>query len=215
MSDLNDKIRKDSKLMPAEQSCQFANNLCLFCGGVRPTTKKCPKSSSSTAKAKGQAMKNKPDTKSNSAQVEDTKSKEQPFGLCMNHGLCWSRPCTIGGLPQHICSFPIQHFIYFCYHFSCTQFCCLQSIGGLQFTPLLCWSPIYLYAPINYILRLSNPTPTFWWYQQSHYYPSHQNSVTDFPWACHSIYILCNSTQSLVLCSVGIQLAHCYEMSKK
>ena len=72
-SDLNDKIGKDGKLTLAERSRRFANNLCLFCGGVGHTAKECPKSSSSATKAKGRATKSKPDTKSDSTQAEDAK----------------------------------------------------------------------------------------------------------------------------------------------
>ena len=52
MSDLGDKLGRDGKLMAAERACHFANNLCLFCGGVGHTAKECPKSLSSAAKAK-------------------------------------------------------------------------------------------------------------------------------------------------------------------
>src|ERR1700720_1317178 len=31
---LGEKLGQDGKLTPAERSCRFANNLCLFCGGV-------------------------------------------------------------------------------------------------------------------------------------------------------------------------------------
>jgi hypothetical protein len=57
--DLSDKLRKDDKLISAEQAHHFANNLCLFCGGVRCTAKECLKSSSSAAKTKGRATKTK------------------------------------------------------------------------------------------------------------------------------------------------------------
>ena len=39
MSDLGDKLGKDGKLMAIEQAHHFANNLCLFCGGVGHTAK--------------------------------------------------------------------------------------------------------------------------------------------------------------------------------
>ena len=45
--DLNDKIGKDGKLTTAQRACQFANDLCLFCGGVGHTIKECPRTSSS------------------------------------------------------------------------------------------------------------------------------------------------------------------------
>src|ERR1700722_6272957 len=68
--DLSDKLGKDGKLTQAECTCQFNNNLCLFCGGVGHTAKKCPKSSSSVTKAKAHAVQ----TKSDSAPIaEDTK----------------------------------------------------------------------------------------------------------------------------------------------
>ena len=54
-SDLNDKIGKDGKLTIIEQARRFANNLCLFCGGVEHTIKDCPRTSSSATKAKGRA----------------------------------------------------------------------------------------------------------------------------------------------------------------
>ena len=70
-ADLGDKIRKDGKLTVVEHACRFANNLCLFCGGVGHTVKDCPKSSSS--KAKGRAAKIKPNEKSDSSAAEDSK----------------------------------------------------------------------------------------------------------------------------------------------
>ena len=72
-SDLNDKIGKDGKLTAAEWAQHFANNLCLFCGGVKHTIKECPWTSSSATKAKGRAAKAQPKTKSNSTPAEDTK----------------------------------------------------------------------------------------------------------------------------------------------
>src|SRR3984893_11024104 len=63
-ADLGDKIGKDGKLTAVERAHRFANNLCLFCGGLGHTVKDCPKSSSS--KAKGRAAKIKPDEKSDS-----------------------------------------------------------------------------------------------------------------------------------------------------
>jgi hypothetical protein len=71
-SDLDDKIGKDGKLTAVEQACRFANNLCLFCGGVGHTAKECPKSSSSTLKAKGRAAKGKSD-KPQTPPAEDLK----------------------------------------------------------------------------------------------------------------------------------------------
>src|ERR1700722_8918954 len=50
-TDLGEKLGQDGKLTPAERSRQFANNLCLFCGGVGHTAKDCSKA----AKAKGRA----------------------------------------------------------------------------------------------------------------------------------------------------------------
>src|ERR1700720_2428946 len=50
-TDLEEKLGRDGKLTPAEQSRRFTNNLCLFCGGVRHTAKDCSKA----AKAKGRA----------------------------------------------------------------------------------------------------------------------------------------------------------------
>ena len=71
-SDLGDKLGKDGKLTAAERSRRFANNLCLFCGGVGHTAKECPKSSSSAAKAKGRAAKTKSD-KPETTPAEDSK----------------------------------------------------------------------------------------------------------------------------------------------
>ena len=70
--DLDDKIGKDSKLTVAERARRFANNLCLFCEGVGHTAKECPKSSSSTSKAKGRAAKGKSD-QSETPLAEDSK----------------------------------------------------------------------------------------------------------------------------------------------
>src|SRR6202030_3062690 len=50
-TDLGEKLGQDGKLTLAERSRQFANNLCLFCGGVGHTAKDCSKA----AKAKGRA----------------------------------------------------------------------------------------------------------------------------------------------------------------
>jgi len=71
-TDLGDKLGKDGKLTVAERARRFANNLCLFCGGVGHTAKECPKSSSSAAKAKGRAAKTKSD-KPEPAPAEDSK----------------------------------------------------------------------------------------------------------------------------------------------
>ena len=65
-SDLNDKIGKVGKLTTAERARQFANNLCLFCGGVGHTMKECPRTSSFATKVKGRAVKAQPKTKSDS-----------------------------------------------------------------------------------------------------------------------------------------------------
>ena len=72
-SDLNDKIGKDGKLTVTKQARHFANNLCLFCGGVGHTVKECPRTSSSAPKAKGRAAKAQPKTKSDSTPAEDAK----------------------------------------------------------------------------------------------------------------------------------------------
>src|ERR1700723_3317327 len=50
-TDLGEKLGQDGKLTLAERSCRFANNLCLFCGGVGHTAKDCSKA----VKAKGRA----------------------------------------------------------------------------------------------------------------------------------------------------------------
>ena len=71
-SDLDDKIGKDGKLTVAERARRFANNLCLFCGGVGHTARDCPKSSSSASKAKGRAAKGKSD-KPETTPAEDSK----------------------------------------------------------------------------------------------------------------------------------------------
>jgi hypothetical protein len=71
-SDLGDKLGKDGKLTVAERARRFANNLCLFCGGVGHTAKECPKSSSSAAKAKGRSAKAKSD-KPEKTPAEDSK----------------------------------------------------------------------------------------------------------------------------------------------
>jgi len=72
VSDLSDKLGKDGKLTAAERSRRFANNLCLFCGGLGHTAKECPKSSSSATKAKGRTVKGKSD-KSEGTSAEDSK----------------------------------------------------------------------------------------------------------------------------------------------
>src|ERR1700723_48987 len=65
-TDLGEKLGQDGKLTPAERSRQFANNLCLFCGGVGHTAKDCSKA----AKAKGRAAQV---TSSNGKPAEDAK----------------------------------------------------------------------------------------------------------------------------------------------
>ena len=77
-SDLDDKIRKDGKLTVTEQACRFANNLCLFCGGVGHTAKECPKFSSSALKVKGHAAKGK-SNKSETPPAEDSKKWSAAF----------------------------------------------------------------------------------------------------------------------------------------
>jgi len=74
-SDLGDKLGKDGKLTAAERARRFANNLCLFCGGVGHSARECPKSSSSAAKAKGRAAKGKSDKsdKAEGTSAEDSK----------------------------------------------------------------------------------------------------------------------------------------------
>jgi len=74
-SDLGDKLGKDGKLTTAERARRFANNLCLFCGGVGHSARECPKSSSSAAKAKGRAAKGKSDksNRSKGTSAEDSK----------------------------------------------------------------------------------------------------------------------------------------------
>jgi Retrotransposon gag protein len=72
-SDLGDKIGKDGKLTAAERSRRFANNLCLFCGGVGHTAKECPKSSSASSKAKARSSKARPESKPDSPPTEDAK----------------------------------------------------------------------------------------------------------------------------------------------
>src|SRR3984957_16222391 len=65
-TDLGEKLGQDGKLTPAGRSRRFANNLCLFCGGVGHTTKDCSKA----AKAKGRAAQ---DTPSDGKPAEDAK----------------------------------------------------------------------------------------------------------------------------------------------
>src|ERR1700723_1045352 len=65
-TDLREKLGQDGKLTPAERSRRFANNLCLFCGGVGHTAKDCSKA----AKAKGRAAQV---TSSDSKPAEDAK----------------------------------------------------------------------------------------------------------------------------------------------
>jgi len=69
-SDMGNKLGKDGKLTPAERIRRFANNLCLFCGGVGHIAKECPKPSSSAAKARSCAAKETSD-ESDSAPAED------------------------------------------------------------------------------------------------------------------------------------------------
>ena len=50
--DLSDKLGKDGKLTSQERQQRFDNNLCMFCGRSGHVAKECPKSSSSSAKAR-------------------------------------------------------------------------------------------------------------------------------------------------------------------
>ena len=50
--DLSDKLGKDGKLTSQERQRRFDNNLCMFCGRSGHVAKECPKSSSSSAKAR-------------------------------------------------------------------------------------------------------------------------------------------------------------------
>jgi hypothetical protein len=69
-SDMGNKLGKDGKLTPVERIRRFANNLCLFCGGVGHIAKECPKPSSSAAKARNCAAKETSD-ESDSTPAED------------------------------------------------------------------------------------------------------------------------------------------------
>jgi len=69
-SDMGNKLGKNGKLTPAERIRRFANNLCLFCGGVGHIAKECPKPSSSAAKARICVAKETSD-KSNSTPAPD------------------------------------------------------------------------------------------------------------------------------------------------
>ena len=51
-SDLSEKLGKDGKLTPQERQRRFDNNLCMFCGRSGHVAKECPKSTSSSAKAR-------------------------------------------------------------------------------------------------------------------------------------------------------------------
>ena len=54
--DLSNKLGKDGKLTSEEHACQFANNLCMFCGGAGHKASECLKDTSSTSKAKAQVV---------------------------------------------------------------------------------------------------------------------------------------------------------------
>lgn len=69
--DLSSKLRKDSKLMPKEHACHFANNLYMFCGGVGHKASECLKASSSTSKAKACVANTKEDS---SAKMDEAKN---------------------------------------------------------------------------------------------------------------------------------------------
>src|SRR6202021_3916032 len=72
-TDLGEKLGQDGKLTPAERSCRFANNLCLFCGGVGHTAKDCSKA----AEAKGRATQV---TSPDGNPAEAAKKTKNPFG---------------------------------------------------------------------------------------------------------------------------------------
>ena len=57
--------------MPKERACHFANNLCMFCGGVGHKASECLKASSSTSKAKACVANNKEDS---SAKMDEAKN---------------------------------------------------------------------------------------------------------------------------------------------
>ena len=52
---LSNKLGKDGKLTSEECTCQFTNNLCMFCRGTGHKVSECQKNFSSTSKAKAQA----------------------------------------------------------------------------------------------------------------------------------------------------------------
>jgi hypothetical protein len=67
---MGNKLGKDGKLTPVERICRFANNLCLFCGGVGHIAKECLKPSSSATKARNCTAKETSD-ESDTAPAED------------------------------------------------------------------------------------------------------------------------------------------------
>ena len=68
--DLSSKLGKDGKLTSEECARQFANNLCMFCGGTGHKASECPKNTSSTSKAKARAANAK---EALSATLDDSK----------------------------------------------------------------------------------------------------------------------------------------------
>jgi hypothetical protein len=55
-----EKLGKDGKLTQEERRRRFDNNLCMFCGGVGHIAKDCPKSTSSSAKARAAKVAEEP-----------------------------------------------------------------------------------------------------------------------------------------------------------
>ena len=68
---LSSKLGKDSKLTSEECAHQFANNLCMFCGGTGHKASECPKNTSSASKAKAHAT----SAKEGSSAAQDNSKK--------------------------------------------------------------------------------------------------------------------------------------------
>jgi hypothetical protein len=70
-TDLSGKLGQDGKLTQEERNRRFANNLCLFCGGMGHMAKDCSKRTKSDAKAKGRSAKSSKSSKSTVSEVAD------------------------------------------------------------------------------------------------------------------------------------------------
>ena len=91
MSDLNDKIGKDGKFTTTERACNFANNLCLFCGRVGHTyCQGMPTNFLLWYKSQGKSCESSSWNQVWQHTSWGCKNRKKPFDLCTHFMLRWS-----------------------------------------------------------------------------------------------------------------------------